>query len=81
MSNLRCARLVNVSVAFALAGAGGLAVGCGGDVSHGPVGGSWSPGGSGGIGGLTVGTTCGGANPAAQTCRALADQCIPSQCV
>jgi len=35
MSNLRCARLVNVSVAFALAGAGGLAVGCGGDVSHG----------------------------------------------
>jgi hypothetical protein len=80
MSSLRCVCSVNVRVAFALAAVGGLAVGCGGDGSRGPVGGAWNPGGSGGIGGLTVGATCSGANPAAQTCRTLPDQCIPSVC-
>ena len=63
MSSLRCVCSVNVRVAFALAAVGGLAVGCGGDGSRGPVGGAWNPGGSGGIGGLTVGATCSGANP------------------
>ena len=38
MSNLRCARLLKLSVALALAGPGAITVGCGGDGSGGNVG-------------------------------------------
>jgi hypothetical protein len=80
MSNLCCARFVNLSVAFALTALGGTAVGCGEYVSHGNVRDAANTGGSSDVGGQTVGATCGGANPAAQTCRQLPEQCIPSEC-
>ena len=79
MSNLRCARWVNSSVAFALAVVGGT-IGCGVGDSGGNIGGTRNTGGNSTIGSPTGGATCGEANPAAQTCRKLPDQCIPTEC-